>query len=228
MDLAEMTWRELEEYLERRTDAVLPFGALEEHGPHLPLSTDTDIAVALARRLGEETGVAVAPPVWYGVSDSTRGYPGTVMVGFDALKDYVEGVIRGFCESGFETVYMISGHLSSSQKAAIKEGARRVDGVRCYLLDFSGIDISDIVETRPVHACEAETSLMLHLCPEKVRMEQAVDEEPVFRRYRVSGGLQKTESGVFGHPTKATAEKGERIFERIVEEFRGVILGAAD
>jgi creatinine amidohydrolase len=227
MELADQAWKDVEAYLERRKDVILPFGAVEEHGPHLPISTDTDIAGAVARRLGEDLGVMVAPPVWYGVSNSTRGYPGTVMVGFDALKDYVEGLIRGFEESGFETVYMISGHLSGSQKAAIKEGAKLVEGIRCYLLDFSDIDISDIVETRPLHACEAETSLMLYLCPEKVRMEEAVDEEPAFSRYLVTGGLEKTESGVFGHPTKATAEKGRLIFERIVEEFRGVIEGEA-
>jgi creatinine amidohydrolase len=223
MDIVELTWKDVGAYLEERRDVILPLGAVEEHGYHLPISTDTDIAVAISRRLGDDLGIMVAPPVWYGVSSSTRGYPGTVMVGFDALRDYVEGIIRGFEESGFETVYMISGHLSSSQKAAIKEGAKKVTGVISYLMDFADIDISDVVETRPLHACEAETSLTLHLCPEKVRMEEAVDEDPVFRRYLVTGGLEKTESGVFGHPTKATAEKGKQIFERIIKEFKAVI-----
>ena len=75
-----------------------------------------------------------------------------------------------------------------------------------------------------MHACEAETSLMLYLYPEKVRMEKAVDEEVKFKKFSVRESLVKTKSGVFGYPSKATMEKGRKIFERIVSELKEFIL----
>jgi creatinine amidohydrolase len=126
--------------------------------------------------------------------------------------------------SGFATVYLLSGHLSSSHIVAIEEAAREVEGLDAYFLDFANLDFSDILDTKPLHACEAETSLMLYLHPEKVDMSRAVDEKIEENDYAVRG-LKKTESGVFGSPTKATKEKGKAIFERIIGEFAGVIEG---
>ncbi len=223
MNLTDLTWKDVEEYLKKRKDVILPFGSVEEHGYHLPLSTDSDIAVSICEELGKRTGVLVAPVVWYGVSNTTRGYPGTVMVSFDTLKSYVKDLLKSLESNGFMTVYIVSGHLSSSQKSAIKEAAREV-GLKSYLLDFSKVDISDILDTRAFHACEAETSLMLYLHPEKVVMEQAVDEEIEIEEFLITGGLKKTKSGVFGSPTEASEEKGRQIFERIVKELSRCII----
>ncbi len=223
MNLVDLTWKDVEGYLEKRKEIILPFGSVEEHGYHLPLSTDGDIAVRICEKLGEKTGVLVAPVVWYGVSNTTRGYPGTTMVSFDTLKSYTKDVLKSLYESGFTTVHIISGHLSSSQKSAIKEAARETE-LKSYLLDFSKIDISDILDTRPFHACEAETSLMLYLHPDRVRMEKAVDEEVETEDFLITGGLKKTESGVFGSPTKASEEKGRLIFERIVKGLSKCII----
>lgn len=201
---------------------MLPFGSVEEHGYHLPLSTDGDVAVAIAEALSARTGVAVAPVVWYGVSNTTRAYTGTTMALFDSFKAYVRDILESLKGSGFSGVYMLSGHLSSSQVVAIKEASRDVGGLKAYFLDLRRLDFSDILDTEPFHACEAETSLMLYLHPGKVDMARAVDEEIVEEKYAVQG-LKKTESGVFGSPTKASREKGEKLFQRIVEEFAGVI-----
>ncbi|MFQ5888078.1 MAG: creatininase family protein, partial [Candidatus Hydrothermarchaeales archaeon] len=216
--------REIEEYLLKRKDIILPVGSVEEHGYHLPLSTDGDIALAIAENLSEDVGIVVAPLVWYGVSNTTKAYVGTTMVNFDTLKAYLHDILASLKENGFEVVYIISGHLSNSQISAIKEAARTIVGFESYLLDFSKIDILDILETRPFHACEAETSLMLYLNPRKVKMEKAVDEEVVMRKFAIKGNLKKTKSGVFGSPTKATKAKGERIFGRITEELKEFIL----
>ncbi len=222
--LADLTWAEVKGYLEERRDVLLPFGSVEEHGYHLPLSTDGDVAVAIAEALSAETGVAVAPLVWYGVSNTTRAYPGTTMALFDSFKAYVRDILGSLRSSGFSVVYLLSGHLSSSQVVAIKEASREVEGLKAYFLDLRKLDFSDILDTEPYHACEAETSLMLYLHPEKVDMAKAVDEEIIEEKYAVQG-LKKTKSGVFGAPTKASRVKGEKIFRRIVEEFREVIEG---
>jgi creatinine amidohydrolase len=220
--LADLTWVEVKEYLRDRGDVILPFGSVEEHGYHLPLSTDGDVAWAIAEALSARTGAAVAPMVWYGVSNTTREYAGTTMAFFDSFKAYVRDLLHSLRGTGFSVVYLLSGHLSGSQVMAIKEASREVEGLKAYFLDLRRLDFSDILETEPYHACEAETSLMLYLHPGKVDMARAVDEEIRVEKYAVQG-LRKTESGVFGAPTRASREKGEKIFQRIIEEFTGVI-----
>jgi creatinine amidohydrolase len=223
MNLNDLTWKEVKGYLKKRKDILLPFGSVEEHGYHLPLSTDGDIALAIASRLSVETGVIVAPMIWYGVSNTTRRYIGTTMVDFDSLKAYCRDVMLSLKENGFEVIYVLSGHMSTSHLSAIKEAARSIEDLEVYLLDFSKLEISDILETQPLHACEAETSLMLYLYPEKVSMDKAVDEKIETDRFSAKASLKPTKSGVFGSPTKATKEKGKTLFERIVEELTTVI-----
>ncbi len=217
MKLEDLSWPQVEEYLKHRKDVILPLGSVEEHGYHLPLSTDSDIARAIAGKVGTRTGVVVAPPVHYGVCNTTRAYVGTTAVTFDALKSYVGDILASLRDNGFETVYMISGHLGSSHVAALKEAARGLD-FKVYFFDLRRVDVSDILESKPFHACEAETSLMLHLHPKKVDMDKAVDEEIETLEHEINT-LKKTKSGVWGSPTKATAEKGRLVFERMVDSF---------
>ncbi len=221
MELANLTWKEAEEYLKKKQGVLLPVGSVEEHGYHLPLSTDVDIAEAVCRELSKRTGIMVAPPVWYGYSRSTRGYAGTVMAGKAELREYLRSLLEGFAESGFRRVYIVSGHFSNDHLLAIESAAREAKDVEARLLDFSKIDFSDILKSKPLHACEAETSLMLFLHPEKVRMDLARDEEIAYE----GDMLRKTESGVFGKPSLATREKGRLLFERIVSEFEKIIKG---
>ncbi|GBE57059.1 MAG TPA: creatininase family protein [Euryarchaeota archaeon] len=224
MDLADMTWKGVEEYLKKRKDIILPFGAVEEHGYHLPLSTDGDIAIAVAEGLSKRCGVVVAPILWYGVCNTTRVFPGTITADFDSFKAYVSDLLTSLKNSGFQTVYIISGHLGGSHVSALKEAARSTD-LNVLFFDLTKVRSSDILETMPFHACEAETSLMLHLHPEKVELARAVDEEIVFDEFSMTSSVKLTESGVWGSPSKASAEKGKRLFNRIIETFMPAIKG---
>ncbi len=226
MNLADMTWKEVEAYLKKRRDIILPFGSVEEHGPHLPLSTDGDIALAVAMELSRRTGVITAPIVWYGVCNTTRDFPGTLTVDFNAFKGYVEGLITDIERSGFKRIYVISGHLGGAHVSAIKEASRK-RGIEILFLDLRKIKSDDILETLPFHAGEAETSLMLHLYPDKVQMERALDEEIEFEKFSMTRSVKLTESGVWGTPTKATKEKGKALFERMVESFEKAIEAGA-
>ncbi len=217
MNLVDLKWPEVKRYLKRRKDIIIPLGSVEEHGYHLPLSTDTDIALAIVERLSERTGVIAAPPLHYGVCNTTRGYTGTTSVSFDSFRSHLRDVIESLRESGFEEAYLVSGHLGSSHIAAIREACRAV-AMKTYFLDISSVSTGDILETKPFHACEAETSLMLHLRPEKVDMRKAVDEKIDVAKYEI-GGLRKTRSGVWGSPTKASRDKGQLLLERIVDSF---------
>jgi creatinine amidohydrolase len=218
MNLNDLSWVEVAEYLKKRQDILLPFGSVEEHGYHLPLSTDGDIVQAICEGISEKTGILAAPIVWYGVSNTTKAYTGTAMVEPDTLKAYTKDILEAVKNSGFKKVYITSGHYSNTHINAIKEGADE-SGIDTKFLDFSKIDFSDMLETKPFHACEAETSLMLYLHPEKVNMEKAVDEEVEI----VDDQLVPTKSGVFGHPTSATAEKGKLLFDTIVSELSKTI-----
>ncbi len=217
MNLVDLKWPEVKRYLRRRKGVIIPLGSVEEHGYHLPLSTDTDIALAIVERLSERTGVIAAPPLHYGVCNTTRGYTGTTSVSFDSFRSHLRDVIESLRESGFEEAYIVSGHLGSSHIAAIREACRAVE-MKTYFLDISTVSTGDILETKPFHACEAETSLMLHLRPEKVDMRKAVDEKIEIAKYEV-GGLRRTRSGVWGYSTRASAAKGGAIFDRIVGDF---------
>lgn len=214
MNLNDLSWVEVKGYIKKRQDILLPFGSVEEHGYHLPLSTDGDIVEAVCEGVSKATGIIVAPLIWYGVSNTTRAYAGTTMVEPDTLKAYTKDVLNALKNSGFSTVYITSGHYSNTHIDAIKEGANESE-ISTKFLDFSKIDFSDILETKPYHACEAETSLMMYLHPEKVDMRKAVDEEVEI----VDDQLVPTKSGVFGHPTRATAEKGRLLLEAIVKEL---------
>lgn len=218
MNLNDLSWVEVKEYLKKRQDVLLPFGSVEEHGYHLPLSTDGDIVQAICEGVSKGTGILVAPLVWYGVSNTTKAYTGTTMVEPDTLKAYTKDILNALKNSGFSTVYITSGHYSNAHVSAIKGGVQESD-IRTKFLDFSKIDFSDVLETKPFHACEAETSLMMYLHPKKVDMKKAVDEDVEI----VNDQLVPTKSGVFGYPTKATAKKGRLLFDTIVKELTGAI-----
>ncbi len=217
MDLAELSWPEVKEYLGRRKDIIVPLGSVEEHGYHLPLSTDSDIALGISKEVSSRTDIILAPLIHYGVCNTTRAYPGTIAITFDSMRSLIADILSSLEDSGFERIYFISGHLGSSHVSALKE-ASRSSGLDVFFLDHRKVDISDIIETEAFHACEAETSLMLHLHPEKVVMEKAVDEDIEHLAYDVRG-IKRTESGVWGYPTKSSAEKGKALLDRIVEDF---------
>jgi creatinine amidohydrolase len=218
MKLADLSWKDVEGYLKKRKDIILPFGAVEEHGYHLPLSTDGDIAIAIAGELSKRCDVLVTPIIWYGVCNTTQTFSGTLTVDFDSFKAYVTDLLSSIADSGFQTLYIVSGHLGGSHVSALKEASRNTE-VDVLIFDLTKVKSEDILETKPFHACEAETSLMLYLHPKKVDMSKAVDEDIEFDEFSMTHSVKLTESGVWGTPSKATAEKGKALFNRIVETF---------
>jgi creatinine amidohydrolase len=220
--LCDLTWPDVSDYLVGRKDIILPFGSVEEHGYHLPLSTDGDIAIKISEGISDLTDIIYAPLVWYGVSNSTVSYAGTIMVDFSSLMIFAASLFNSIKNNGFKKIYLISGHLSGSEISALKEAGRRCTDLEIYMLDYSLLSFDDIMESERYHACELETSLMLYLYPNKVDLKKAVDEEIIVDKYAVNG-LSKTKSGVWGSPTRATKEKGKYIYQHIVNEFSAYI-----
>jgi mycofactocin precursor peptide peptidase len=193
---------------------LVPLGSTEQHGPHLPLDVDTVIATAVADDLAPLTGASVAPAVPIGASGEHQSFPGTISIGTEALTTLLIELGRSLTTWASRVVF-VNAHggniegLETAVKTLRAEG-RDVAWVPCQ------------VPEADLHAGLTETSLMLHLAPERVRLRQAVvgntlplgDLLPLMR----SGGVETVSpNGVLGDPTGATAETGKRILTRMVD-----------
>lgn len=230
MKLAEATWTDVAA-LDRDTVVLLATGAVEQHGPHLPLGTDAFLATAVAEavesRLSAE--VLLVPTLAYGCSAHHLGFAGTLSLGFDAYVGALASIVESLGAHGFHRFFVLNGHggndapnevalrtLKAGHPAWTLGGAGYVDLVpaEVYAATLTG------PVRRVVHACEAETSLMLHVHPDRVRMNAARD-DGLSASPAVPGVVwhfdEQTERGVWGYPTLATAEKGRRLFEAAVE-----------
>lgn len=206
--------------LVREGRAVLPVGAIEEHGPHLPSATDTIIATALARRVADRTGSLSLPALPYGYCRTTARLPGTVSIGFDALRAVVHDIVTALADGGVSGVVVITGHGGSAHLTALQEAVRaalqgRAD-VKGAVLTPWAVAIDDLVETPSYHAGETETSLMLAIAPELVDMSMARPGQELPEKGFAARPAEPV-SGVWGDPALATAAKGEAVLERWTE-----------
>lgn len=231
--LAEMTRDEITERLASRPVALLPIGATEQHGHHLPLGTDNYLAEDYARRIAERVDGIVLPTVPFGYSWVWKDLPGTVTVGHRTLEAYLADVIESVERSGFGILVIVDGHESNTttMKYVAREYAERSSFpvVRLFYPSLSAL-FREHLESDTwhgmVHACEFETSLLLDARPDLVYMERAVSEYPPFSDDYAYGAKQLgplSDSGVFGDPTLATQEKGRVMFDALVAEAVRII-----
>lgn len=237
VQLAELTWPEAEE-LGKQSDVLglIPTGALEQHGPHLPLGTDFLAAGALARAVADRLPrpVVVTPTLTAGLSDHHLAFPGTVSLSRETFGGWIEAHVQAFERVGILRVAIFSGH--GGNFAFIGELAKSYAGsarVIAYddLLGFTRVmDAAarscglEAPET-DVHAGSLETSLVLARCePGLVRDFTGVDgytaaEEGWMDRIWSDGLAALTSTGVLGDPAGSSAEAGEAIFEALVAEL---------
>lgn len=191
---------------------LVPVGSCEQHGPHLPLDTDTRIALALARSAGARRSHAVvAPPVAIGASGEHAGFPGTLSIGTDALAEVLVELTRSAIPP-FERLVFVNGHggnasaIARACRTAVAE-SRRVDAFHPTLPSGPSSD---------AHAGHVETSVMLHLAPQLVRLERAEpgDTRPIADiadQLRTGGVASVSPNGILGDPTGATPEFGRSL-----------------
>lgn len=226
---------------------LMPIGHTEQHGPHLALSVDTVIIEAIAR---ETTAAAPSlsyslPVMPYGVSTHRPSFAGTLNAGGRAFEDFWLAVIDALVNRGFDRFYLMSGHggntsfLVNIAKYA-GERHRRIFCATAYLHTSGPIGAAALEKYRTSklggmgHACELETSYMLHLRPELCHMERVVDETdfvstPSYYMDWIEGGAlianppwdDDTKTGAYGAGSHATAEKGRLWLAAAVEEKVG-------
>jgi creatinine amidohydrolase len=207
---------------------ILPIGSTEQHGPHLPLSTDSIIAKRLSEAVAAELKTDVLPVLNYGVSFEHADFPGTISIQPQTLTQTVKEI----CESllrHYKSVIIINGHGGNTTTL------RSLNSKKTIFIDFFDIlkmILNDQRETEiggVGHACEVETSLMLYLEPSLVARERITDDivkyvprlDPQSENPLPDGWktINYSKSGVIGDPTKATAEKGEKIFQALTKKI---------
>jgi creatinine amidohydrolase len=220
---------------------VVPLGSFEQHGPHLPLTTDTDLVTAVARaveRLRPELLLCL-PTLWLGHSTHHLAFPGTMSI---RQLPYVQVIIemaRSIVSMGGRTIFFLNGHGGNDLpvRVALRELKSEFADVTMTVASYWSLAAESIRGIRESglgglgHACELETSLMLHLHPERVRMNLAKRDGPDYpdalRRtdmqharpmYLVEEFSELSNSGTVGFPEMANASKGKKFFEGIVEE----------
>lgn len=222
------SWVDARSAAEQGAPAVLPFGAFEQHGPHLPLSTDTSMAVALARRVAEAVGGFVLPPVCFGETSSNDGFAGTVSLSFDTVCAIALDICAGVRRCGFRCLIVVNGDFGNQAplRVAAREALSRLEWPM-LVIDYPGLAevAGEVCETRPAgpgiyHADELETSVMLAVRPDSVRMDRSVAEYPFLPPTFGSVPTRMhdlSRSGVFGDPRPASAEKGEQILDALAD-----------
>ncbi len=213
--------------LTRGDVAVLPIGAAaKEHGPHLPLATDWLTAEALGRALAEREEVLVWPALGYGFYPAFVDYPGSTSVGEETFASTVSDVVADLARAGAWAVLVVNTGVSTIRPVErVIAGARvRAAGAHVYR-GARYLDALDAILEQPIggHADEAETSILLHLHPERVEMRRAVAWTREMKPGRWSPDDEASPShsptGVYGDPTLATAEKGAKLFEAMLDDL---------
>ena len=223
---------EFEAWREQHRTVILPVGSVEEHGPHLPLGTDTFHALEVARRAAELRPVLVAPPLYYGLCRSTREHPGTVSISGNTVRALVTELGREFHRQGLCNLVIMSGHAGGTHMAALVEAGEtllaELPDLKVAVVNLLDL-FREVVAARPElvktrgdsHAGEVETALMLAISPHLVE-GTAMAEWPTFPKYLlVRDKRRHWPGGVWGDPACATAVQGEAILkaeaERLVE-----------
>lgn len=219
--LEEMSWPEIERGLRSTRTLILPVGATEEHGPHLPVFTDTIQAIEAAREVARRRDVFLAPPLHYGVCRSTRGFPGTITVTHDGLRAFMHDLLVSFCDSGFDHVMVLTGHAGGQHMAALEEACQKAVEERDFRVSlvslFDLIDMNSVETPRDGHSGEIETSLMMVIREDLVKGRPAGN-FPSRPRFLVLKDVRHLMgNGIMGDPSRASPEKGKAFFEMAVQ-----------
>ncbi len=230
--LTHLSWPQVRKALDADPRLILPVGALAQHGPHLPLGTNTLIAEAVAREVARDTGILLAPTFHYGVRGPEREeYAGSAGLQRKTLHRALNELLAEWEDHGVEEFVLLTAHRHEPHLDALLMAL--TSSSRTTVVNLFAVDVGDLLEGDPLseHAGELETSLMLYLAPDRVRADAIRDVIPdrkTLRRY--ARGRVPTpppdSRGALGSPSLATPLKGEAAFLRYIRSVQEVLSGA--
>lgn len=226
MILEEMTMPQVETALQTCKTVYIPFGSLEEHGSHLPLSTDTIQAYEVGKRAAERIPLFVAPPIHYGNCRSTNQHPGTISISTTTLRSLLKDLVRSFYGQGFRNLIVLTGHAGGAHRMALQDAGEellselpelRMAVVTEY--ELAKEQGRGLVETpNDAHAGEIETSRIMHSHPQLVQGSSPAEYPHFPTGILVRDKRKYWPGGVWGDPSKATAAKGAQLEQLVVDK----------
>ena len=227
--LSEMSWVEAKEYFSKNDTVILPIGSTEQHGPANPLGTDFLIAKAIAEETAKRGSVACLPVIPFGVSSHHKQFWGTIFVSPKIFKRYVKEVCLALNYFGVRKIVVVNGHGGNLNALALMARELREKGVFVSVFQWWPAStkllprLFEPEERR--HAGAEETSVNLALHSHLVNLNKLLDEEPRKHKAQMEGitlpldTVDETDSGVFGKQTTASAKKGKKVVETVINEL---------
>lgn len=245
--LGELSWPEAEARLKTAPLIILPFGAgAKEHGPHLPMNADAKVMEYLCQQAIAALPVIVAPPILHGWFPAFREFPGTEVADNNIFERYVFEVAMSLVRNGAKRIVFLNTGISRATGLPLAILAREIHvqtGTPALVVSWDDLEtpaIDSLIEQKAGgHADEIETSINLYLQPELVHMEKAVVDYGTSGRKNYPGyepGLfsrnpndpEFSKTGLFGDPTKATAEKGRKALAIMTQQWLRALRGFAN
>ncbi|MFN8445986.1 MAG: creatininase family protein [Caldilineaceae bacterium] len=237
-----LTWAEMNDAIAMQKVVILPTGSTEQHGRHLPLDVDVFLAESVCLEAGRRAPeqILVLPPISYGLNLHHIDFPGTIHIEPEVFINFCLNITKSVAYHGFKKILLVNGHGSNTPLIDLvaRKTVLETDSI-CGALGYFPLAMEAFNQVKDTavmaHADEFETSLYLHLAPERVQMDKAGKGDDVMGKYVSSDSVYSnpvrfndywgrwTNLGVHGDATTATAEKGKAIFEGAVSGLIEVV-----
>jgi creatinine amidohydrolase len=232
MYLDELTTFEFKKRVEEDNNltVILPIGAVEEHGEHLPLSTDSLQPEYIAEQLAKDLDILIAPPIRYGICNATKNFAGTITLSFNTFQVLVQEILSELCRHGVKNIIVLSGHAGRVHMAALRVAGEAVieKYPKIKLMLLSDYDIiykyqGDKFPAWDGHAGSVETSRIMAIKPDLIKGSGKMSKID-FPPYRILPDLESYfPSGVMGDPGSASEYKGKDWNELVIKELKELI-----
>lgn len=223
MFLDELTTSEFADLVNDHSVVIVPIGAVEEHGPHLPLCTDSEQPEFVAKEVARRTGALIAPPIRYGNCSTTRNFPGTISLSFDTVRALARDLMGELTRNGFKNIVLLSGHAGNMHMSALRLAAKEIvdetDARVIVVSDYEILYRLKKVGEEDGHSGLLETSRMLAIRPDLVKDERPKGENKMPPFVVLKHPEKYWAEGVTGDSSGSTAEKGEDFNEFVITEM---------